>query len=189
VPLRCTSGRCIAPVLCSSVCTSTSVTLTFVSRLCNSACVNIANVGSGAAQLAVQNREHACALATAVDDALRDAGAPCSIPPFPSCSLTSQAADDQYASDLRAWSPQRALQPELEVWTAAEAELARQVALHCSERGAVLARAFARRDEVLHVRYRCSTTALRPLHLGHLARLQCSRWVEISPYMLEATCS
>ena len=52
------------------------------------------------------------------------------------------------------------LRHAVQVWRRAEAEAARQVALHCAERGAVVARAFARRDELLQV--------CRPNTLWHL---------------------
>ena len=61
----------------------------------------------------------------------------------------------EVSAALQGWGPRCALAPELQILSKAETELARQVSLHCMERGVLLERIAKRRSDLLDVRRGC----------------------------------
>ena len=104
-------------------------------------------------QAHVQGRDDVVNLATALDLALADVEPRCCAATVSNlaASTSGRKAGDAGAS-LETWDAAAALAGEREVWRTAQAELQRQAALLCRERGELLQRVHARQDDMLNVR-------------------------------------
>jgi hypothetical protein len=100
----------------------------------------------------VQGRQEVNLLASALEMALAEVGAPQAIPDPPCPSNGSPDDDDRVSAALDAWSPRSAVTPEVAVWKRLEGEVIRQVSVQCHELGDLLERAVHQKDALLQVR-------------------------------------